>query len=126
VECADLAAAKAAIDDLQGQGARLIKVPVGQGPTFDATTLAGIVAHAHAAGLKVSTHATSDAGAAQAATAGADILAHTPTATMSAATVQAWSAVARPISRSPSTTPNVVCAVATKAKLAVADSVPYP
>lgn len=91
IECADLAAAKTAIDGLKAQGAALVKVPIGAGADFDAATLKGIVDHAHLKGMKVSTHATSVASAVAAASAGCDILAHTPTQALSDAAVTAWS-----------------------------------
>ena len=48
-------------------------------------------ARARAHGLRIATHALDDAAAAEAAEAGADILAHTPVAPLAPATVRAWS-----------------------------------
>jgi|GEM_PF-595183 len=90
LECADLPAVEAAIDSLASQGAQLIKVPVGIGPGFELPVLSGLVARAHQLNLPVSTHATSDNAASDAAEAGCDVLAHTPTQALSPATVDAW------------------------------------
>ena len=92
--CADGAAAVAAVDRLVEEGARLIKLPVTGEPgdaQLDGDALYAAVAEAHRLGVPVASHALSDDEAARAAAAGVDVLAHTPTGTLSASTVQAWS-----------------------------------
>lgn len=92
--CADGAAAVAAVDRLVEEGARLIKLPVTGEPgdaQLDGEALYAAVAEAHRLGVPVASHALSDDEAARAAAAGVDVLAHTPTGTLSASTVQAWS-----------------------------------
>ena len=89
-ECADAAAASAAVESLADQGARLIKLPVTSAPVLDDTALAAAVTTAHARGLQVASHATSSDQALTAATAGADVLAHTPTQALSDEVVAAW------------------------------------
>ena len=92
-ECADQAAAVAMVDHLVDQGARLIKLPIigtaGDGQ-LDAATLAAATAEAHARGVRVTSHALGDDEASRAAQAGVDVLAHTPTGSLSASTVEAW------------------------------------
>lgn len=87
--CGDAACVTATIDRLAAHGARVIKLALdddGLAPALVPTA----VAAAHAHGLKVAVHALSDASAAQAAAAGADVLAHTPVEHLSDATVAAW------------------------------------
>lgn len=90
IECADAAAAVAAVDTLHDLGAGVIKLPVTGGPQLDDAALAAAAARAHEYGLKVASHALGDADAARAAAADADILAHTPTAPLAAQTRDAW------------------------------------
>ena len=59
------------------RGAGVIKVPVVD-PLLPLAVMVAITEEAHRLGLKVAMHATSDAAAALAADAGADILAHAP------------------------------------------------
>lgn len=89
-ECADAAAAVAAVDDLFGLGARVIKLPVTTGPQLDDAALAAAAARAHELDLPVVSHALGDSEAARAGAAGADVLAHTPTSPLSAATLDLW------------------------------------
>ena len=89
-ECADRAECEGVVERLVGAGAGVIKVPVGQGPDHDGSVLAGIVERAHALRRPVAAHALGEDGAARAAAAGVDVLAHTPTAALSEATVAAW------------------------------------
>jgi len=87
--CDDAACVTATIDRLAAHGARVIKLALdddGLAPALVPTA----VAAAHAHGLKVAVHALSDASAALAATAGADVLAHTPVEHLADATVAAW------------------------------------
>ena len=90
-ECGDRGACEAEVDRLAEAGARLIKVPVGQGPDHHVSVLAGIVERAHGRQLPVTCHALGDDAAARAAAAGVDVLAHTPTASLTDDTVAAWS-----------------------------------
>lgn len=91
IECADAAAATAAVEQLVGLGAAAIKLPVTEPPQLDDDALAAAVKRAHVYGLPVVSHALSDAQARRAALAGADVLAHTPTEALSQATLAAWS-----------------------------------
>ncbi|MBK6683278.1 MAG: amidohydrolase family protein [Deltaproteobacteria bacterium] len=90
LEVPDPAAAVAAVDRLVAAGAGVIKVPLDE-PELDLSTLTAIVTRAHHHGKKVLAHALSEAGAARGAEIGCDVLAHTPTETLSDATVAAWS-----------------------------------
>jgi imidazolonepropionase-like amidohydrolase len=91
IECADAAAAVAAVDQLARLGAAAIKLPVTGAPQLTDDALAAAAARAHALGLPVVSHALSDDEARRAALAGADILAHTPTEALGKATIAAWS-----------------------------------
>jgi imidazolonepropionase-like amidohydrolase len=91
LECADAAAAVAAVDQLFDLGARVIKLPVTTGPQLDDVALATAAARAHELELPVVSHALGDDEAARAGAAGADVLAHTPTSPLTAATLDAWS-----------------------------------
>ena len=83
---ADLAACLARIDADAAQGARVVKIiatgsitDTGSDPTqpvFDDATVAGIVEHAHRAGMRVAAHAHGSAGVAQAARCGVDTIEH--------------------------------------------------
>ncbi|MCY1012538.1 hypothetical protein OV079_44815 [Nannocystis pusilla] len=84
------AAATEAVETLAAAGARLIKVPVTDGPTLPPATLKAIVTAAHARGLKVAAHALFDRHARTAAEAGVDLLAHVPVEPLQARTVEAW------------------------------------
>lgn len=90
LECADAAAAVAAVGTLADAGAGVIKLPVTAPPVLDDAALRAVVDAAHARGLKVASHALGDVDALRAATAGVDILAHTPTEALSEATLEAW------------------------------------
>lgn len=90
IECADAAAAVAAVDLLAGLGAAAIKLPVTGAPQLPDDALAAAAARAHVLGLPVVSHALSDDQARRAALAGVDILAHTPTEALSASTIAAW------------------------------------
>jgi imidazolonepropionase-like amidohydrolase len=90
LECGDAAAVRAAVQQLAAAGAGVIKVPVD--PGLDDEQLAAAVEEAHVRGLKVAAHALSDDGAARAARASVDVLAHTPVAPLSKETVALWSA----------------------------------
>jgi imidazolonepropionase-like amidohydrolase len=90
VECADVAAVRAAVQKVAAAGARVIKVPVESGGLDDAE-LAAAVDEAHAHGLKVAAHALSDDDAARAGRAGVDVLAHTPVSALSKKTIALWS-----------------------------------
>lgn len=83
--------AAAAVESLHAQGARVVKIPLDSGPRLSDEALAAAIDRAHALGMKVAVHALGDADAADAAALGADVLAHTPTAALSEATVAAWS-----------------------------------
>ncbi|MBL9102925.1 MAG: amidohydrolase family protein [Myxococcales bacterium] len=81
--------AEAAVDELHGRGARVIKLPITDAPVLDERALRAAVARAHHHGLKVASHALSDAEARTAAAVGVDALAHTPVEPL--ADVAAWS-----------------------------------
>lgn len=91
IECADAAAAVAAVDQLAALGAAAIKLPVTSAPQLADDALAAAAARAHVLGLPVVSHALSDDQARRAALAGVDMLAHTPTEPLSKATIAAWS-----------------------------------
>jgi imidazolonepropionase-like amidohydrolase len=90
LEVATPADARQAVDELQRAGAALIKIPLTVAPSLDLETASAAVARAHELGLKVAAHALEDLNAATAASAGVDVLAHTPTEALSASTVEAW------------------------------------
>ena len=89
VECGDADEAVAAVVDLAGMGAGLIKIPRIGSDDLSMSAMNAAVEAAHDRGLLVASHATSDALAAEASVA--DVLAHTPTAALSASTIEAWS-----------------------------------
>ncbi len=103
LEIKGVQAARAAVDRLFAGGARLIKVPVGDTTgggflafkenksTLSDAELKAIVEQAHSHSLRVAAHAITDQAAMRAATAGVDVLAHTPTQRLSVATLAAWS-----------------------------------
>ena len=91
LECADAAAAAAAVEQLHDLGAALIKLPVmATGAQLDDAALAAAVERAHELGLPVASHAMGDEEARRAGLAGVDILAHTPTELLSEETVGLW------------------------------------
>jgi imidazolonepropionase-like amidohydrolase len=90
LEVATSAEAQKAVDDLYGAGAALIKFPLTQPPSLDLETASAVAERAHALGLKVAVHALDATAAATAASAGADVLAHTPTQALSAETIEAF------------------------------------
>jgi imidazolonepropionase-like amidohydrolase len=90
-ECADAAAAVAAVDQLHALGAGVIKLPITGAPQLDDAALKAATDRAHELGLPVVSHALGDDQARRAALAGVDVLAHTPTEPLSPATVKAWS-----------------------------------
>jgi len=89
-ECADASAAAAAVATLHARGAALIKLPVTDEPVLDDASLAAAVQAAHDLDLKVATHALTDDALERAATAGVDLLAHTPTTPLKAPTIALW------------------------------------
>ncbi len=91
LQCADTAAARAAVQQLAKRGASLIKLPLTSGPSLSDEMFAAAASEAHALGLKVSSHALSAALALQAAQGGADVLAHTPTEQLTTTAVELWS-----------------------------------
>jgi imidazolonepropionase-like amidohydrolase len=90
LEVEGVTAAVQAVETLATAGAKVIKVPVTDGPTLPPATLRAIVQAAHARGLKVAAHALFDRHARAAADAGADLLAHAPVEPLQAGTVEAW------------------------------------
>ena len=84
------AAGTAAVEALVKASVNAIKVPLTEEPTLDDATVRAVVSAAHAHGLKVFSHAVDDANAARAAADGIDVLAHTPTEALTAATLAAW------------------------------------
>lgn len=87
--CRDAAAVSAAIDRLAAAGVRVIKLALDD-DGLDPRLVPGAVAAAHAKHLRVAVHALSNASAALAASAGADLLAHTPVEPLAPATIAAW------------------------------------
>jgi imidazolonepropionase-like amidohydrolase len=88
--CASAEEAARAVEELHRRGARLIKIPFGAAPELAPDAVRAAIDRAHALGLKVAVHALGDDAARRAAEAGADVLAHTPTEPLSAATVALW------------------------------------
>jgi len=91
LECSDASAVTAAVDALIERGATVIKMPVTESNSLADAALAAGVTAAHAAGLKVASHALTAPLANRAAEAGVDVLAHTPTSTLDAEAVAPWS-----------------------------------
>ncbi|HET9620292.1 MAG TPA: hypothetical protein VFP84_02920 [Kofleriaceae bacterium] len=89
VACADAASVTAVIDRLAAHGARVIKLALDR-DGLDPALIPTAVAAAHAHQLKVAVHALSDASAAAAGRAGADVLAHTPVEPLSDTTIAWW------------------------------------
>ena len=82
--------AAAAVSELHGLGAGLIKLPVTGGSQLGEPALRAAVERAHALGLKVSTHALGAGESELGAAVDCDLLAHTPTSLMSSEALQAW------------------------------------
>jgi imidazolonepropionase-like amidohydrolase len=82
--------AVAAVDELVKLGARVIKLPVTGPPALGAETFAAAAERAHDKGLRVATHALSNAHALSAAVGGADVLAHTPVEPLDEKALAAW------------------------------------
>jgi hypothetical protein len=91
IECDGVSCAVAAVDRLCAAGADLIKVPVEGARSLDGKALQAVVERAHRCGRKVAAHALRDRDAALAASAGIDLLAHTPIEPLAPATLDAWS-----------------------------------
>ena len=90
LEVATAADGRQAVDDLQRAGASFIKIPLTAAPSLELESASAIVQRAHELGLKVAAHALEETNAALAASAGVDLLAHTPAEALSAATVEAF------------------------------------
>lgn len=77
---ADVAAARAKVDELADRGVALVKIALSpeDGPMLPRAMREAIVTRAHARGLRVAAHAMSAEGVAAAVAAGVDILAHAP------------------------------------------------
>ncbi len=91
LEVATVEDALSGVEDLQKRGAGVIKPPLTGSSQLDESTLTAATERAHELGLKVVVHALGADEAEQGARIGADALAHTPTATLSEATLAAWS-----------------------------------
>lgn len=91
LEVATPEAAKAAVDQLFADGAALIKTPFTSEPSLSAETVQAVVARAHEHQLKVVGHALEASAAARAASAGIDVLGHTPVEPLDEATLAAFS-----------------------------------
>jgi len=91
LECDAPEACADAVRELSARGADLIKVPLTAEPTLDDASLVSVVEAAHARGLRVAAHALTEEAARRAASAGVDILAHTPTEALSDEAVAALS-----------------------------------
>ena len=89
VGCYDAAGVTAVIDRLVRHGAQVVKLALDD-DGLDPALVPIAVAAAHERKRKVAVHALSDASAALAARAGADILAHTPVERLAEATVALW------------------------------------
>ena len=79
------------IGHLASLGAGVIKVPIGQGVELTDAQLTQAVESAAELGLPIVSHALSDEDTARAAAWGIHALAHTPTSSLSEATILAWS-----------------------------------
>lgn len=90
IGCDDAACVRTAIARLAARGASVIKVAL-DGDGLAPALVPAVVTAAHERGLPVAAHALSNASARLAATAGVDILAHTPTESLAADTVAVWS-----------------------------------
>ncbi len=90
LEVADALEATAAVTTLAEAGARVIKSPVDGSGGLDDAQLAAIAEAAHQHNLKLAVHALGTEDSLRAARAGADVLAHTPTVGLTAATTEAW------------------------------------
>ena len=91
MECATTEEAVAAVNTLHGLGANLIKMPLTGAPELDDEAQIAVVNAAHALSLKVASHALDPISVGNAATAGVDVLAHTPTAELTEKLIAAWS-----------------------------------
>lgn len=92
IQCADAEDAVAAVEQLHDLGAALIKLPVMAGEQqLGDDALSAAAERAHELGLPVASHAMGEDEARRAALAGVDVLAHTPTQTLSDETVALWS-----------------------------------
>lgn len=91
LEVATPEAAKAAVDQLFADGAALIKTPFTSEPSLSAEAVQAVVARAHEHQLKVVGHALEASAAARAASAGIDVLGHTPVEPLDEATLAAFS-----------------------------------
>ena len=89
IGCADAACIDAMIDRIAASGARVLKIALDENG-LDPALVPHAVRSAHAKKLKVAVHALSDRAAMLAATAGADLLAHTPVEPLRAETIAAW------------------------------------
>jgi Amidohydrolase family len=89
VGCHDPASVTAAVDRLVAHGAQVIKLALDDDGLAPALIPVAVAA-AHRHKRKVAVHALSDASAALAARAGADLLAHTPVERLTEATVALW------------------------------------
>ncbi len=89
--CEDPGSCRDAVERLADAGADPIKIPITAGPTLDDASLRAAVDAAHARGMRVATHALDEAAVRRGTAAGADILAHTPTAPLSDETVASLS-----------------------------------
>lgn len=87
--CDDAACVEASVAAVAARGGRVVKLALGP-DGLDAALVPVAVAAAHARSMKVAAHALSDDEARLAATAGCDLLAHTPVRPLSDETVAAW------------------------------------
>jgi imidazolonepropionase-like amidohydrolase len=90
LEVASVDEARQAVDTLHEAGAQLIKLALTSAPSLDLELASAVVERARELGLKVTAHALEASTAALAADAGVDLLAHTPTETLPAETIQAF------------------------------------
>ena len=91
LECAGTDDAVAAVEALAGAGAGVIKLPITGSSVLSSSALTAAADRAHELGLKVASHALSDDSALLAVSVGVDVLAHTPTSSLSEAAVDALS-----------------------------------
>jgi imidazolonepropionase-like amidohydrolase len=89
IGCADADAVRAAIAELAGRGARVVKLAITD-DGLDPALVPVAVAAAHERKLLVAVHALGDREARLAADAGVDVLAHTPIEHLADDTVAAW------------------------------------
>lgn len=91
IQVATESAIDSAVDGLSSAGAQVLKLPITSAPVLSEAELTHAVTQGKARSMKTTSHALSDEQAMLAATVGIEVLAHMPTAALSAETIAAWS-----------------------------------